>query len=81
MRRIVVLGSTGSIGRQTLDIVRAFPGEFEVVGLTAGNNTELLLEQAAEFQPRYIWCNAPPGAVAGGLQHDADGRDGRPPGS
>ena len=60
MRRIVVLGSTGSIGRQTLDIVRAFPDEFEVVGLAAGNNTELLVEQAAEFQPQYIWCNAPP---------------------
>ena len=60
MRRIVVLGSTGSIGRQTLDIVRAFPDEFEVVALAAGNNVELLLEQVAEFQPRYIWCNSPP---------------------
>lgn len=60
MRRIVVLGSTGSIGRQTLDIVRAFPDEFEVVALAAGNNTELLLEQVAEFRPRYIWCNVPP---------------------
>ena len=60
MRRIVVLGSTGSIGRQTLDIVRAFPEEFEVVGLTAGNNTELLVEQIAEFRPQYMWCNSPP---------------------
>ena len=60
MRRIVVLGSTGSIGRQTLDIVRAFPDEFDVVALAAGNNVELLLEQVAEFQPRYIWCNSPP---------------------
>lgn len=60
MRRIVVLGSTGSIGRQTLDIVRAFPDDFQVVGLAAGNNTELLAEQVAEFRPRYIWCNTPP---------------------
>ena len=60
MRRIIVLGSTGSIGRQTLDIVRAFPDDFDVVGLAAGNNTELLTEQIAEFQPRYIWCNSPP---------------------
>ena len=60
MRRIIVLGSTGSIGRQTLDIVRAFPDDFEVVGLAAGNNTGLLTEQIAEFHPRYIWCNAPP---------------------
>ncbi len=58
MRQIVILGSTGSIGRQTLDIVRAFPGEFEVVGLTAGNNVDLLMEQMAEFKPRYVWCNA-----------------------
>ena len=60
MRRIVILGSTGSIGRQTLDIVRAFRHEFEVVGLAAGNNTALLLEQVAEFAPRYIWCATPP---------------------
>ena len=66
MRRIVVLGSTGSIGRQTLDIVRAFPGEFEVVGLAAGNNRELLLEQVAEFHPRYIWCNAEPSPLPSG---------------
>ncbi len=66
MRRIIVLGSTGSIGRQTLDIVRAFPDDFEVVGLAAGNNTELLTEQIAEFQPRYIWCNSPPTPLPSG---------------
>ena len=60
MRKIVVLGSTGSIGRQTLDIVRAFPDEFEVVGLAAGTNTELLKEQIAEFEPAHAWS-----AVAG----------------
>ncbi len=66
MRRIVVLGSTGSIGRQTLDIVRAFPDDFQVVGLAAGNNTELLAEQIAEFRPRYIWCNTPPTSLPDG---------------
>ena len=66
MRRIIVLGSTGSIGRQTLDIVRAFPDDFDVVGLAAGNNTELLTEQIAEFQPRYIWCNSPPTPLPSG---------------
>ena len=66
MRRIIVLGSTGSIGRQTLDIVRAFPDDFEVVGLAAGNNAELLTEQVAEFQPRYIWCNTPPAPLPSG---------------
>ena len=55
MRRIVVLGSTGSIGRQTLDIVRAFPDEFEVIGLSGGNNTELLEQQVEEFKPPHVW--------------------------
>ena len=67
MRRIVVLGSTGSIGRQTLDIVRAFPNDFEVVGLAGGNNTELLTEQIAEFSPRYVWCNSPPAQLPAGV--------------
>ena len=68
MRRIVILGSTGSIGRQTLDIVRAFPDEFQVVGLAAGNNTALLLEQVAEFAPDYIWCSNPPGELPDGVK-------------
>ena len=67
MRRIVILGSTGSIGRQTLDVVRAFRSEFEVVGLSAGDNVGLLLEQIAEFQPRYIWCNSPPHPLPDGV--------------
>jgi 1-deoxy-D-xylulose-5-phosphate reductoisomerase len=66
MRRIVILGSTGSIGRQTLDIVRAFRSEFDVVALAAGNNTSLLLEQVAEFNPRYIWCSKPPSPLPDG---------------
>lgn len=68
MRRIVILGSTGSIGRQTLDIVRAFREEFEVVGLAAGNNTTLLLEQVAEFGPAYIWCANPPSELPDGVK-------------
>lgn len=67
MRRIVILGSTGSIGRQTLDIVRAFRNEFEVVGLAAGNNTALLMEQVAEFNPRYMWCTKPPSSLPPGI--------------
>ena len=53
-KRLVILGSTGSIGQQTLDILRAFPGQFEVVGLCAGNNVELLKQQVDEFRPLYI---------------------------
>ena len=54
MKKIVILGSTGSIGRQTLDIVRAFPDEFEVIGLAAGYNTTLLSQQIREFRPKHI---------------------------
>ena len=56
MKRIVILGSTGSIGRQTLDIVRVFPDEFEVIGLAAGHNVELLAEQVKEFNPKHVCC-------------------------
>jgi 1-deoxy-D-xylulose-5-phosphate reductoisomerase len=56
MKGLVVLGSTGSIGRQTLDVVRAFPGRFRVVGLAAGLNLELLSSQIAEFRPRIACC-------------------------
>jgi len=49
MRRITILGSTGSIGVQALDVVRAHPDLFEVVGLAAGSNREGVAAQAAEF--------------------------------
>jgi len=52
---IVILGSTGSIGTQTLDIVRALPGRFRVVGLAAGSRLDVLAEQIAEFKPRMVW--------------------------
>ena len=50
MRRIIVLGSTGSIGTQALDVIRANPRRFELVGLAAGSHAEMLAEQAAAFQ-------------------------------
>lgn len=50
-QRLALLGSTGSIGRQTLDIVRRRPEEFEITTLTAGNRWEQLVEQALEFHP------------------------------
>ena len=53
-RRIAILGSTGSIGRQTLDVVRAFPEHFQVVALAARGNIELLAEQAHEFGPSLV---------------------------
>ena len=68
MKKIVVLGSTGSIGRQTLDIVRAFPDVFDVVGLAAGNNVELLLDQIQEFAPRFMYCANPPSSLPDGVE-------------
>ena len=50
-KRIVLLGSTGSIGTQTLDVISRFPGEFKVEVLTAGNNIRLLAQQARKFLP------------------------------
>jgi 1-deoxy-D-xylulose-5-phosphate reductoisomerase len=54
VKRLAVLGSTGSIGRQTLDVVRALPERFRVVGLAAGRNLDLLAEQIREFKPKFI---------------------------
>ena len=50
MRRVIVLGSTGSIGTQALDVIRANPRRFELVGLAAGSNADLLAEQAEQFR-------------------------------
>lgn len=53
MKRVTILGATGSIGTQTLDVIRKNPGDFEVTALTAGGNVERMAEQIAEFHPRY----------------------------
>jgi 1-deoxy-D-xylulose-5-phosphate reductoisomerase len=55
LKRVAVLGSTGSIGRQTLQVLRAFPEKFQVVALSAGRNTRLLKRQVDEFKPWYIY--------------------------
>jgi 1-deoxy-D-xylulose-5-phosphate reductoisomerase len=53
-KKISILGSTGSIGRQTLQVVDMFPGEFEVVGLSAGSNLDLLVEQVHKYKPAVV---------------------------
>lgn len=63
MKRIVILGSTGSIGTQTLDVVRRLPDRLRVVGLSAYRNETLLREQAAEF-------GVPPEALESGDEAD-----------
>jgi 1-deoxy-D-xylulose-5-phosphate reductoisomerase len=53
-RPIVILGSTGSIGRSTLDVIRCHPNQFEVRALAAYSNVELLVAQYREFRPQYL---------------------------
>ena len=58
MKRIAILGSTGSIGTQTLDVVRQHPDEFRVDMISAGSNAALLVQQALAFKvPEVIICN------------------------
>ena len=54
MKRISILGSTGSIGTQTLNIVAQYPEAFQVVGIAAGSNLALLIEQIQQFQPEIV---------------------------
>jgi 1-deoxy-D-xylulose-5-phosphate reductoisomerase len=58
VRNLAVLGSTGSVGTQTLDVVRSFPGEFNVVGLAARRSIELLAAQVKEFETKLVSCEA-----------------------
>ena len=78
MRTISILGSTGSVGKNTLAVVDAFPDELRVVGLAAGSNVELLAEQIARYRPsivsvkseadaerlRVVWASGLPSASA-----------------
>jgi len=58
---LALLGSTGSIGTQTLEVVRAFPQRFQVVGLAAAYNRERLARQVQEFHPRWVsFCGEAP---------------------
>ena len=58
MKRIAILGSTGSIGRSTLSVVESFPDRFQVVTLAAGRNLEVAFEQAKRWRPRVISVSA-----------------------
>src|ERR1019366_2649553 len=54
MKRIAILGSTGSIGRSTLSVVESYPDRFQVATMAAGNNAELAFEQAVRWKPRVL---------------------------
>ena len=64
MKRLTVLGSTGSIGCNTLDVVRHNPEKFTVTALVAGKNVERMVEQCLEFAPRYAVMDDAPSAHA-----------------
>ena len=64
MRNVSILGSTGSVGRSTLDVVDAFPDQLRVVGLAAGGNVDLLLEQIARYRPRLVSVREEKAALA-----------------
>lgn len=73
-RRIAILGSTGSIGTQALDVVAKHPDAFEVVALAAGRNTELLREQALRFRPKFTTTaeDGPAGLLRVAIESDAE---------
>src|SRR5579863_3855649 len=54
MKRIAILGSTGSIGRSTLSVAESYPDRFQIVTLAAGTNLEAAFEQARRWKPRVI---------------------------
>jgi len=66
VKKIAILGSTGSIGRQALDIIRALPDELSVVALTGNKNLKLLEEQIKEFRPKMFCASIKPDIDYGG---------------
>ncbi len=63
VKQLAILGSTGSIGQQTLEVVRALPHRFRIVGLAAGQNTEQLARQINEFKPSFVYHQAKEGLI------------------
>jgi 1-deoxy-D-xylulose-5-phosphate reductoisomerase len=64
MKTVAILGSTGTIGRNTLDVIRRHPREFKVAALAAGANSRLLEAQAREFRPRLVSLGRPEDAAS-----------------
>ncbi len=74
-KRVAILGSTGSIGTQALDVIARHADRFEVVGLAAGRNAAALREQAARFEPRVVSLGAddgPAGLLRVALESEPD---------
>ena len=58
-KKISILGSTGSIGRQALEVIEKISDKFEIIALAAGGNTDLLNEQIRKFKPKYAYASKP----------------------
>ena len=78
VKKIAVLGSTGSIGRQALDVIRALPHEAKVIALAGNKNLRLLEKQIREFQPEMFWPTVKPSTDCGGQLLPAEEIAGHP---
>ena len=58
-KRISILGSTGSIGRQALEVIERLQDKFEIISLAGGSNIDLLNEQILKFKPKYAYSTKP----------------------
>ena len=58
-RKISILGSTGSIGRQALEVIEQLQDKFEIIALAGGSNIDLLNQQIAKFKPKYASASCP----------------------
>lgn len=72
--RVAVLGCTGSVGTQALDVIRQLPERFEVAALVGGHNTALLAAQVGEFRPAYTWAESGSPALADACAQTASKR-------
>lgn len=64
-RKISIIGSTGSIGTQALEVIEKIRDKFEIIALAGGSNVELLKQQAEKFKPKYVSCACHPELVSG----------------
>ena len=64
-KRLIILGSTGSIGTKTLEVVSDFPDQFEIVGLSTNGQTDLLAQQVKDFRPAAVCVTSPEKIAAG----------------
>src|SRR5260370_3811902 len=76
MKRIAILGSTGSIGRSTLNVIENHPERFQLVTMAAGANTEAALEQARRWKPKVLSLASEQGAEKAAKQLKAEGLGG-----